>query len=129
MPVPAALGPDHDIAAVARAAVAALVKHRARALARQPTSLDALQPGLAVATPETLIAVARRALDTERQRPQRWTGFGGDVRALNAKALLLLGRARRRTAMRAARTGRDPCGQTAAAPHPDLGSRRDRRGD
>ncbi len=83
---------------VARTAVAALVKRRARALAQNPASLDGVLPGLSIALPETMIAVARKILDGERQRPQRWFGFGGEVRALNAKAVLLLGRARRRTA-------------------------------
>ncbi len=81
---------------IARSAVAALVKRRARALARDPASLDHVLPGLSCALPETLIAVARQSLDAERRNPQRWFGFGGEVRALNAKALLLLGRARRR---------------------------------
>jgi hypothetical protein len=81
---------------VARCAVAALVKRRARALAQNPTALESVLPGLSEAVPETLIAVARKILEGERQAPRRWFGFGGEVRALNAKALLLLGRLRRR---------------------------------
>jgi hypothetical protein len=80
----------------ARTAVAALVKHRARALAHDPSRLDGIRPGLSGALPETMIAIARSLLDGERNAAQRWFGFGGEVRALNAKALLLLGRARRR---------------------------------
>lgn len=83
---------------IARSAAAALVKHRARALAQSPASLDSFSPGLSCALPEMMIAVARKLLDSERQSAQRWFGFGGEVRALNAKALLLLGRARRRAA-------------------------------
>jgi hypothetical protein len=83
---------------IARTAVAALVKRRARALAQDPATLDAVVPGLSCALPEAMIAIAQRALELERERPQRWFGFGGEVRALNAKALLLLGRARRRVA-------------------------------
>lgn len=96
------INPTHDrcgpeaLDSIARSAVAALVKRRARALAQDPATLDAIVPGLSGALPETMIAVARQALDLERQRPRRWFGFGGEVRALNAKAVLLLGRARRR---------------------------------
>lgn len=83
---------------IARGAVSALVKRRARALAKDPATLESVMPGLASAPPETMIALARQVLETERQRPQRWFGFGGEVRAVNAKAVLLLGRTRRRAA-------------------------------
>ncbi len=94
-PTPDPCGPA-AFESIARAAVATLVKRRARALAQNPASLDSVLPGLSCALPDALIAVARKILDVERQSPQRWFGFGGEVRALNAKALLLLGRARRR---------------------------------
>jgi len=97
-PLPLAESPDRDLDRIARSAVAALVKRRARALARDPATLDSVLPGLSGARPQAMITIARRLLDAERQRPQRWFGFGGEVRALNAKALLLLGRARRRAA-------------------------------
>lgn len=90
--------PEEALDSVARAAIAALVKHRARALARDPAALDSILPGLSGARPEAMIAVARHMLEIERAVPQRWFGFGGEVRALNAKALLLLARARRRAA-------------------------------
>jgi hypothetical protein len=96
-PSPDRCGPD-GFGSIARSAVAALVKRRARALARDPATLDSVLPGLSRALPEDMIAIARLVLDCERQRPQRWFGFGGEVRALNAKAVLLLGRLRRRAA-------------------------------
>ena len=61
-----------------------------------PMALETLYPGLAVARPETLIAVAEHLLEIERKNPRRWFGFGGEVKALNAKAALLLGRTLRR---------------------------------
>jgi hypothetical protein len=94
-PLPPGGSPEPDLDAITRAAVAALVKQRARALSRNPAALDAILPGLSGTGPEAMIEIARRLLDGERQRRQRWFGFGGEVRALNAKAVLLLGRARR----------------------------------
>jgi hypothetical protein len=79
----------------ARRSAAHLVKRRARAFAKHPMSLETLYPGLAVAEPATLIAVAGHLLDRARNTPQRWFGFGGEVTALNAKAALLYGRALR----------------------------------
>jgi hypothetical protein len=51
---------------------------------------------LGAAGPATLIAVAEHLLEIERENPRRWFGFGGEAKALNAKAALLLGRALRR---------------------------------
>jgi hypothetical protein len=81
---------------IAYGAVAVLVKQRARALAKDSAALEAVMPGLAGASAEVMIASARQILDKERQNPRRWFGFGGEIRALNAKAVLLLGRTRRR---------------------------------
>jgi len=39
-------------------------------------------------------------LQVERQTARRWFGFGGETPALNAQAVLLLGRTLRRAAMR-----------------------------
>ncbi|WP_219322894.1 hypothetical protein [Methylovirgula sp. HY1] len=58
--------------------------------------LESLYPGLASAPPATLIAIAEHLLETERRAPRRWFGFGGEITAINAKAALLYGRARRR---------------------------------
>jgi hypothetical protein len=83
-------------AAQARRTATHRVKCRARDYARPPMALEVLYPGLAAAKPETLIAVAQHLLETERKNPRRWFSFGGEVKALNAKAALLLGRAMRR---------------------------------
>ncbi len=95
-----ALSPPPDaveaIAAQARRTAAYMVKCRARDYARRPIRLETLYPGLAAAKPEALIAIAEHLLEIERQNPRRWFGFGGEVKALNAKAALLLGRAMRR---------------------------------
>jgi hypothetical protein len=61
-------------------------------------TLENVFPGLAAATPETMVAVAKQLIETERQAPRRWFGCGGEVPILNAKAVLLLARARRRWA-------------------------------
>jgi len=84
------------LAAQARRSAAVVLKRRARSYAKAPMALETLYPGLATACPQTMIAIAEHLLETERRAPQRWFGFGGEVKALNAKAALLLGRALRR---------------------------------
>lgn len=88
------------IDAQARRSAAHLIKQRARAFAIRPIELEALYPGLAVATPGRLIAIAEHLLETARTSRQRWFGFGGEVTALNAKAALLYGRVLRRSVTR-----------------------------
>jgi hypothetical protein len=95
MTPPASQEAAEAIAAQARRIAAHLVKCRARDYARRPMRLETLYPGLAAARPEALIAVAEHLLEIERLNPRRWFGFGGEVKALNAKAALLLGRALR----------------------------------
>jgi hypothetical protein len=58
-------------------------------------TLENVLPGLAAATPETMIAVAAHLIETERHAPRRWFGFGGEVPILNARAVLLFARALR----------------------------------
>lgn len=79
---------------------ARLVKDRARRFARNPLTLDAVFPGLANADPGTMIDVGLYLLEGERRNPRRWFGFGGEVPAVNARAVILLGRVRRRLGRR-----------------------------
>ncbi len=88
--------PDDTIAAAARRAASHMVKTRARRYAQRPSALDALYPGLSRADPVTLVAIAEHLVEREIRSPRRWFGFGGEVSLLNARAALLLGRARRR---------------------------------
>jgi hypothetical protein len=44
--------------------------------------------------------MAKHLFETERQMPRRWFGFGGEVPILNAKAVMLLARNRRRAQLR-----------------------------
>ena len=89
-----------DFAAAARRGVAHRIKMQARLYARRPLMLETLHPGLSSASPATLLAVAEHLLDRERRSPRRWFGFGGEVTLINARALLLWARARRRIAGR-----------------------------
>jgi hypothetical protein len=73
----------------------ALIKERSRAYAGSPLLLEAVWPGLSSAAPETMIAIANYLIACEEASPRRWMGFGGEVPLLNAKAVLLLARARR----------------------------------
>lgn len=77
-------------------AVRAAIKARARHYGRWPGALEALHPGLAAASPSTLVAVAEHLVERETRSPRRWFGFGGEVSLVNARAALLLGRAQRR---------------------------------
>ncbi len=99
-PVPAEAAAFAAIGAQARRSAAHVIKQRARAFALRPIELETLYPGLAVATPGKLIAIAEHLLERARTGRQRWFGFGGEVTALNAKAALLYGRALRRSVAR-----------------------------
>lgn len=92
-----------DLAAPARRAAAHMVKMRARYYGRRPMALDALFPGLSMATPASLVAIASHLVERESRSPRRWFGFGGEVNLVNARAALLLGRVQRRA-------GRDGAG-------------------
>ena len=76
--------------------IAHQVKKRARLYASHPFGLESLYPGLSSASSETLLAIAAHLVERETRSQRRWFGFGGEVTLLNAKAALLLGRARRR---------------------------------
>ena len=88
------------LAAPATRAACHMVKMRARAFALRPQALDALQVGLSLASPETLVAVAEHLVEREARSPRRWFGFGGEVNLVSARAALLLGRAQRRAGRR-----------------------------
>lgn len=84
------------LAAQARRTARQMIKFRARAYAARPCDLDALTPGLSAAAPAALIAAGADLLRQEAGAPRRWFGFGAEAPALNARALMLLGRTRRR---------------------------------
>ena len=91
------------LAAAARRCARETIKRRARAYAAEPADLEAIAPGLSAAAPEELIAAGAALLRREAAAPARWFGFGGEAPALNARALILLGRALRRLAAPAPR--------------------------
>jgi hypothetical protein len=93
-----------------------VVKQRARAYAKRPMGLETISPGLAAAAPETLAAMAKHLIEREKEAPRRWFGFGGEVPILNARAILLLARARRRAANARGR----PMRAKPALPAPEL---------
>ena len=80
--------PRAALRAQARRTAVFLIKDRARAYARRPMTLETISPGLAAAAPDTMVAVAKHLIETARQAPRRWFGFGGEVPILNAKAVL-----------------------------------------
>jgi hypothetical protein len=96
----AQINAETALCAQARRSAAFLVKQRARAYAKRPMTLETLCPGLATASSPTMLALAKHLFETERRTPRRWFGFGGGVPILNAKAALLLARARRRAKVR-----------------------------
>lgn len=97
---------DAAFATQAERAAIFLLKRRARAFADRPATLDVVSRGLSLASPEALVAKGREILAIERRQPRRWFGFGAEAPAVNARALILLGRLLRR------RRGRS----TSAAP-------------
>jgi hypothetical protein len=49
--------------AQARRTAVFLIKHRARAYAKRPMTLEAISPGLAAAAPDTMVAVAKHLIE------------------------------------------------------------------
>ncbi|HXW70100.1 MAG TPA: hypothetical protein VEK34_01405 [Methylocella sp.] len=96
------------IEAQARRAVISFIKRRARAYAAQPSALEAFSPDLASASPEMMMLRAGQLIDAGSRGRPRWIGFGGEVRLINAKALLLLARTRRRQLFRGAHHAKTP---------------------
>jgi hypothetical protein len=96
--IQAQINAEVALRAQAKRTIVSLIKQRARAYAKRPMTLENVLPGLAAASPETMIAVAAHLIETERRAPRRWFGFGGEVPILNAKAVLLLARALRLSA-------------------------------
>jgi len=60
------------IRAQARRSTAHCLKQRARIFAAEPMALETLYPGLAAATPRSLIAIAEHLLESECRTPPRW---------------------------------------------------------
>lgn len=86
--------------AQARRTVAGMVKRQARYYARHPESLRLVHPSLAKPADSldarAVTAAGWEALEAEINKPRRHFGFGGEVPSINAKAVILLGRAMRR---------------------------------
>lgn len=99
---------EASLCAQAKRTVLDLVKLRARTYIHRPDELESLQPGLSNATPSSIIAIAKQMIAAERHTRRRWFALGGEIPLLNAKALLLCGRALRRAANSRARLGRRP---------------------
>lgn len=93
-----ARGPQRnpELEAQARRIAAYIVKCRARVYRQRPMLLEILGPHLCCANGDRLITWGEHLLERESAHPQRWFGFGGEVRSINAKACRLLGRYRRR---------------------------------
>lgn len=87
---------EAELIAKARRSAIVAIKRRARVYLVHPERLDALVPGLWCASPECLIKTGRTMLENELRFPRRHFGFGGEVQAINAKALILYGRYGRR---------------------------------
>lgn len=85
-----------EIQSRARRTAAYMTKVRARRYRDQPMQMETVMPGLASACGNRLIAAGHHFLEFERKTPVRHFGFGGEVGAVNAKAIILLGRYRRR---------------------------------
>lgn len=77
----------------------AMIKARARAYALQPLTLDAIEKGLSDLPPKHLAT----AIAYIRTQPTRWTGFGGEVYAINLRGAALYARFARAVASRSAR--------------------------
>jgi hypothetical protein len=80
----------------ARQSAFAAIRRRAHVYSRDALKLEAIAHGLSYASPECMIATGATILDHERRFPSRHFGFGDEVKAINAKAIMILGRYQRR---------------------------------
>ncbi|MEJ0093779.1 MAG: hypothetical protein WDN46_10145 [Methylocella sp.] len=82
-----------------------MIKARAYRLLAKPAELENIWPSLWQAfedyNNQKVIAVGKMLLDEERDNARRHFGFGGEIHAVNARAVILIGRARRLAARRA----------------------------
>lgn len=88
------------IEAKAGVTVRAVIKDLARAYALRPRQLDAIVQGLFDLSPGKLV----EALQLSKLHNTRWTGFGGEITALNYRAARLYARYSRAKAHQIART-------------------------
>ena len=102
---PAPASSENPFASAAIRVAAHMIKSHARQYARRPLALEALYPGLSHARPEKIMAVAAHLIEAESLTPRRWSGFGGEVNLINAKAAALLGRALRRQSLNQTEAG------------------------
>jgi hypothetical protein len=87
---------EAEMILAAKRSVIRAVKMRAKRYLDNPESRDALVPGLWCASPKTLIATGKTMLENELRFPRRRSGFSGETLAINARALMLVGRYGRR---------------------------------
>jgi hypothetical protein len=80
----------------AKQAASAAVRRRAKTYLSDPIKLESISHGLAFADPKSLIETGRTILANELRFPRRHFGFGSEQVAINAKALIVLGRYQRR---------------------------------
>src|SRR2546426_221798 len=71
---PALAHVEAGVRAQATRSAVGLIKDRARAYAKRPTTLESVFPGLSSAAPETIIGVLRHLIVAERNTPRRWFG-------------------------------------------------------
>ena len=88
--------------AQARRTALAVIKDRARRYAVAQCSLDAIVEGLSMLNPRGMVT----ALKNIRLRPTRFSGFGGEVPAINLRAAMLYARYLRAKAAQLAKRGR-----------------------
>jgi len=84
-----------EIVRAARRVALYTIKARARRYLRDPLRLETITQGLSMASPRALIATGLQMIANERAVPRRQFGFGGEVPAINARAIILVGRWRR----------------------------------
>jgi hypothetical protein len=84
-----------EMQAGARRSAALILKAAARKYLRNPLLLDILHDGLSMAAPAELIETGHHLVARERMIARRYFGFGGLVPAVNARAVILVGRWKR----------------------------------
>jgi hypothetical protein len=71
------------------------IKRRLHYYLAWPEGLEAIWPSLSWADSTKMLGIVDMLIEDERRTPRRFSGVGGDIKAINLRAVMMLGRLKR----------------------------------